>query len=43
MTEATFFSSSTVYGQAEKMPITEDASIQKRCLLMEIPSKLEKS
>jgi UDP-glucose 4-epimerase len=25
-----------VYGQAEKMPITEDASIQKRCLLMEI-------
>jgi UDP-glucose 4-epimerase len=43
MTEANFISSScTVYGQAEKMPITEDASIQKRCLLMEIPSKLEK-
>jgi UDP-glucose 4-epimerase len=26
-----FSSSCTVYGQAEKMPITEDASIQKRC------------
>jgi UDP-glucose 4-epimerase len=38
-----FSSSCTVYGQAEKMPITEDASIQKRCLLMEIPSKLKKS
>jgi hypothetical protein len=43
MTENFILVHLTVYGQAEKMPITEDASIQKRCLLMEIPSKLEKS
>jgi UDP-glucose 4-epimerase len=33
-----FSSSCTVYGQAETMPINEDASIQ-TAILMEIPSK----
>jgi UDP-glucose 4-epimerase len=41
MPEANFiFSSScTVYGQAEKMPITEDASVQQQCRHMEIQNK----
>jgi UDP-glucose 4-epimerase len=34
-----FSSSCTVYGQAEKMPITEDALFNRQCHLMEIQNK----
>jgi UDP-glucose 4-epimerase len=43
MTEANFILVHLVLFTSRKMPITEDASIQKRCLLMEIPSKLRRN